>query len=84
MTRLVAILSRYSWSPFRPKPTLYSGRNPVPGWTVIQVYGEIKQGDRATFNVLHGKRRSGSNPGDRHRPGRQPLGAVLTWVDAFT
>ena len=23
--------------------------HPVPGWTVIQVYGEIKQGDRATF-----------------------------------
>ena len=41
-------MSRYSWSPFRPRPTLHS-RRPVQGWTVIKVYGEIQLGDLDTF-----------------------------------
>ena len=49
MTRLVAILVTLFLVAIPAKADVVLWPHPVPGWTVIQVYGEIKQGDRATF-----------------------------------
>ena len=74
MTRLIAILVTLFLVAIPAKADVALWPRPVPGWTVIQVYGVIKQDDLATFVALHGKRRSGRNPGYCHRPGRQPRG----------
>jgi hypothetical protein len=49
MTRLVAILVTLFLVAIPAKADVALWPHPVPGWTVIQVYGEIKQGDLATF-----------------------------------
>ena len=49
MTRLFAILVTLFLVAIPAKADVALWPRPVPGWTVIQVYGEIKQGDLATF-----------------------------------
>jgi hypothetical protein len=49
MTRLVAILVTLFLVAIPAKADVALWPRPVPGWTVIQVYGEIKEGDLATF-----------------------------------
>ena len=49
MTRLVAILATLFLVAIPAKADVALWPRPVPGWTVIQVYGEIKEGDLATF-----------------------------------
>jgi hypothetical protein len=49
MTRLVAILVTLFMVAIRAKADVALWPRPVPGWTVIQVYGVIKAGDLATF-----------------------------------
>src|SRR6516165_6631436 len=74
MIRLVAILVTLFLVTIPAKADVALWPEPVPGWTVIQVYGEIKAGRLCYFRTLHGVGRSGRNPGYRHRPGRQPRG----------
>jgi len=49
MTRLVAILVTLFLIAIPAKADVTLWPRPVPGWTVIQVYGEIKRADLATF-----------------------------------
>ena len=49
MTRLVAILVTLFLIAIPAKADVALWPRPVPGWTVIQVYGVIKAGDFATF-----------------------------------
>jgi hypothetical protein len=49
MTRLVAILVTLFLVAIPAKADVALWPRPVPGWTVIQVYGVIKPGDLATF-----------------------------------
>ena len=49
MTRLVAILVTLFLVAIPAKADVALWPRPVPGWTVIQIYGEIKQDDLATF-----------------------------------
>jgi hypothetical protein len=49
MTRLVAILVTLFLVAIPAKADVVLWPRPVPGWTVIQVYGVIKQDDLATF-----------------------------------
>ena len=49
MTRLVAILVTLFLVAIPAKADVALWPRPVPGWTVIQVYGEITLGDFATF-----------------------------------
>jgi hypothetical protein len=49
MTRLVAILVTLFLVAIPAKADVALWPRPVPGWTVIQVYGVIKAGDLATF-----------------------------------
>jgi hypothetical protein len=49
MTRLVAILVTLVLVAIPAKADVALWPRPVPGWTVIQVYGVIKKGDLATF-----------------------------------
>src|SRR6516164_6548047 len=49
MTRLVAILVTLFLVAIPAKADVALWPHPVPGWTVIQVYGEIKPDDFATF-----------------------------------
>jgi hypothetical protein len=49
MTRLVAILVTLFLVAIPAKADVALWPRPVPGWTVIQVYGVIKAGDFATF-----------------------------------
>ena len=50
MTRPVAILVTLFLVAIPAKAELALWPRPVPGWTVIQVYGVIKLGDLATFH----------------------------------
>jgi hypothetical protein len=47
MTRLVAILVTLFLVAIPAKAAVRLWPHPVPGWTVIQVYNEIKEGDLA-------------------------------------
>src|SRR6516225_1263050 len=49
MTRLAAILVTLFMVAIPAKADVALWPRPVPGWTVIQVYGVIKPGDLATF-----------------------------------
>jgi hypothetical protein len=49
MTRLVAILVTLFLVAIPAKADVALWPRPVPGWTVIQIYGVIKQDDLATF-----------------------------------
>jgi hypothetical protein len=49
MTRLIVILVTLFLVAIPAKADVALWPHPAPGWTVIQVYGEIKQGDLATF-----------------------------------
>ena len=49
MTRLVAILVTLFLVAIPAKADVALWPRPVPGWTVIQVYGVIKPDDLATF-----------------------------------
>jgi hypothetical protein len=49
MTRLVAILVTLFLVAIPAKADVGLWPRPVPGWTVIQVYGVITEGDLATF-----------------------------------
>jgi hypothetical protein len=49
MTTLVAILVTLFLVAIPAKADVALWPRPVPGWTVIQIYGEIKQGDFGTF-----------------------------------
>jgi hypothetical protein len=49
MTRLVAILAALFLVVIPAKADVALWPSPVPGWTVIQVYGEIKKDDLAAF-----------------------------------
>jgi hypothetical protein len=49
MTRLVAILVTVFLVAIPAKADVALWPRPVPGWTVIQVYGVITEGDLATF-----------------------------------
>src|SRR5262245_55849878 len=49
MTRLVAILVTLFMVAIPAKADVALWPRPVPGWTVIQVYGVIQAGDLATF-----------------------------------
>jgi hypothetical protein len=49
MSRLVAILAALFLFAIPAKADVALWPRPVPGWTVIQVYGFITQGDLATF-----------------------------------
>ena len=49
MTRLVAILATLLLVAIPAKADVALWPRPVPGWTVIQVFGEIKRDDFATF-----------------------------------
>jgi hypothetical protein len=49
MTRLVALLVTLFLVAIPAKADVALWPRPVPGWTVIQVYGKIKEGDLATF-----------------------------------
>ena len=49
MTRLVAILIALFLVAIPAKADVALWPSPVPGWTVIQIYGVIKQDDLATF-----------------------------------
>ena len=57
---------------------------PVPGWTVIQVYGLIKPADVRTFASKRGKRQSGRNPGYSQPAGAATSRLVSTLVCGFT
>ena len=52
MTRLVAILVTLFLVAIPAKADVTRWPRPVPGWTVIQVYGHIQQADFATFQSL--------------------------------
>ena len=49
MTRLVAILVTLFLVAIPAKADVTLWPRPVPGWTVIQIYGHINPGDLATF-----------------------------------
>jgi len=49
MTRLFAILVTLFLVAIPAKADVALSPRPAPGWTIIQVYGEIKEGDLATF-----------------------------------
>jgi hypothetical protein len=49
MTRPVAILATLFLVAIPAKADVALWQRPVPGWTVIQVYGVINEGDLATF-----------------------------------
>ena len=52
MTRLVAILVTLFLVAIPAKANVTLWPRPVPGWTVIQVYGHIQPADFATFQSL--------------------------------
>ena len=52
MTRLVAILVTLFLIAIPAKANVTLWPRPVPGWTVIQVYGHIQPADFATFQSL--------------------------------
>src|SRR5262249_3408722 len=52
MTRLVAILVTLFLVAIPAKADVALWPRPVPGWTAVEVYGEIKQADFATFQSL--------------------------------
>jgi hypothetical protein len=52
MTRLVAILVTLFLVAIPAKADVALWSRPVPGWTVIEVYGHIQQADFATFQSL--------------------------------
>ena len=49
MTRLIAVLATLFLLAIPAKADVALWPSPVSGWTVIQVYGEIKPDDFATF-----------------------------------
>jgi hypothetical protein len=79
MTRPAAILVTLFLVAIPAKADVALWPRPVPGWTVIQVYGVIKQGDPATFQSYTENVSPDATLVIVTGPGRQPLG----WSSAF-